>query len=250
MKPIKITEEIRRVTIAEIEKLLSDMKLANGKLTYSKEWVWSVEDDQKALVHIESLAWNKMWLLINSFNYEVAWHGIACKVSPEKYIIKDIIVYPQTVTGATVSTDQNEYEKWLMSLDDDEFNNLRFQGHSHVNMDVSPSSVDLSHQESILSQLGDKDFYIFAIFNKKGEFDMKIYDMEENTLYEKKDIVLEYDMKDFLANAKKLVNISKTYYGGYCGNRLKNSKKKQGEEEKSKQGSITSKKDEYNFWYY
>ena len=88
----------------------------------------------------------------------MAWCAERCE-EKDTYLISDILVYPQEVTGSTVTTDQNEYEMWLMKQEDDVFNNIRMQGHSHVNMSTSPSSVDLNLYDGILSQL-DSDMFI------------------------------------------------------------------------------------------
>lgn len=166
------------------------------------------------------MAWEKMQLLVKEFDKEVAWHGIAERCEEkDTYLISDILVYPQEVTGSTVTTDQSKYENWLMSHDDEVFNNIRMQGHSHVNMAVSPSSVDLSLYERILDQLSSDMFYIFMIWNKRGEKTVKIYDLRENILFETADVTVTIkgmeDMTEFLEEAKELV-VTKTYnYGGY-----------------------------------
>lgn len=84
------------------------------------------------------------------------------------------------------------------------------QSHSHVNMSTSPSAVDLTHQEKILSQLSSDMFYIFMIWNKKMEHTAKIFDLKNNTLYENKDIDVvignnNIDIKGFVDTSKKLV---------------------------------------------
>ncbi|MDE6150096.1 MAG: hypothetical protein K2F81_08405, partial [Ruminococcus sp.] len=92
---------------------------------------------------------------------------------------------------ATVNTDQEKYEMWLMGHDDDVFNNIRMQGHSHVNMGVTPSTVDTSLYERILDQLDDTMFYIFMIWNKKKDKTVKIYDLKKNVLFDTSDVTVE-----------------------------------------------------------
>jgi hypothetical protein len=76
-----------------------------------------------------------------------------------------------------------------MKLDDDTFSSLRMQGHSHVNMSVSPSPQDLTDQATTLDQMGSGcKFYIFMVWNKRLERDARIYDLEENLLYESGDV--------------------------------------------------------------
>ena len=163
-----------------------------------------------------------MQILIREFNDEVAWHGIATRCEEkDTYLISDILVYPQEVTGTTVTTDQEKYQMWLMEQEDDIFNNIRMQGHSHVNMATSPSSVDLNLYESILDQLSGDMFYIFMIWNKSGSKTVKIYDLRENILFETSDVTVSIkdvgDMSGFLKEAKELVQ-KKTYTPTYGGN--------------------------------
>lgn len=163
-----------------------------------------------------------MQILIREFNDEVAWHGIATRCEEkDTYLISDILVYPQEVTGTTVTTDQEKYQMWLMGQEDDIFNNIRMQGHSHVNMATSPSSVDLNLYESILDQLSGDMFYIFMIWNKSGSKTVKIYDLRENILFETSDVTVSIkdvgDMSGFLKEAKELVQ-RKTYTPTYGGN--------------------------------
>jgi hypothetical protein len=170
-----------------------------------------------------------MVMLVKEFDKEVAWHGVCSRREDksDEYVIEDIVVYPQEVTGATVEMDTEQYAKWIEdNIEDERFNHIHMQGHSHVNMGTTPSSVDLNHQEEILNMLGDDDFYIFMIWNKSFSSTNKIYDLRENILFEDKDITVKIiggveDLDEFLKNAKDMVK-TKTYvytpgtqYGGY-----------------------------------
>ena len=62
------------------------------------------------------------------------------------------------------------------------------QGHSHVNMGVSPSGVDNSHRAEILKQLEADMFYIFMIWNKSLNIHTLVYDLQRNVLFEDDDI--------------------------------------------------------------
>jgi len=219
-KPIKITQEHIDEVRAEFELALSNMKLADGKISYTKTFGSNAE---KTVVYFTSDAWTKMIALIQEFSDEVAWHGLARRSNdPVGYVIYDILVYPQEVTGATVNTDQEKYQSWLMAHDDDVFNNIRMQGHSHVNMGTSPSSVDTTHQEKILDQLDDDMFYIFMIWNKRFESNTKVYDLAKNTLYENGDVSVKLldggiGLDAFIESAKGMV-AKKAYTSAYNGN--------------------------------
>lgn len=237
-KMIKLTPECLAEIRKDFESSLQGAKVADGKISYTKTFGYI---NRKAKVFFTETAWQKMQTLIREFSTEVAWHGVAYRgddESKDEYYITDILVYPQEVTGGTVNTDQEKYEMWLMMHEDDVFNNIRMQGHSHVNMGTSPSSVDTAHQEKILAQLEDDMFYIFMIWNKRGEKTIKIYDLAKNILFDGTDVTVEVQddgtgMSAFLAEAKKMVADKKPavqtttngyrggyggYYGGYSGN--------------------------------
>lgn len=213
-KPIKMTPEYLQQCRDEFEKALTATKLADGKITFTKTFT---ADAKKAEVHFTSLAWRKMTALLRGFDKEVAWHGVAFRgddESKDEYIIEDIVVYPQEVTKATVEMDTEKYAVWLMENDEDErLNNLHMQGHSHVDMAVTPSSVDLHHQEEILNMLGDDDFYIFMIWNKSLARNVKVYDMKKNVLFENPDVSVTYEpdeLDEFVDAAKKMVTCKVT----------------------------------------
>lgn len=220
-KVIKLTDEQLQECRKDFDTALSTMKLTDGKISFIKT---IAAPNEKATLYFDPLAWRKMLTLVKEFDKEVAWHGVAYRGDDEaknEYYISDILVYPQKVTGATVNTDQEKYEMWLMQHDDEVFNNIRMQGHSHVNMNTSPSGVDETHQAKILEQLEDDMFYIFLIWNKSNSKFIKIYDLKKNILFETTDVSVEVlddgsGIDEFLEEAKKLVEDkpTTTYYSG------------------------------------
>ena len=226
---IKMTPEYMEECRSDFEKALQLAKLSDGKLNFTKTFA---SGDRKAKIFFTPPAWAKMVILINEFDKEVAWHGVAHRLGeaegeampagPEcEYIITDILVYPQEVTASTVEMDTEKYATWLMeNIEDERFNAIRMQGHSHVRMGPTPSSVDLNHQEEILQMLGDNDFYIFMIWNKSFASNIKVYDMKENTLFENSDVSVKIldevgDLNEFLADAKAMVKDRVYSYNSY-----------------------------------
>lgn len=223
-KIIKMTQELqaqcRKEFYREFEEAISKGKLVDGKLSFSKSFGTV---DQKAQVYFSEMAWLKMTTLLREFSKEVAWHATAYRVpgDVDAYFIGDILVYPQTVTPSSVDMDTEKYAMWIMENEDkdERFSNIRAQMHSHVNMAVSPSSVDITHQEEILHQLEDDGFYIFMIWNKSLNVNIRIFDMQKNLMFENTDVtwsVLDGDigLSAFLAEAKKQV-VDKATYSGY-----------------------------------
>lgn len=205
-RPIKLTDQIFKTVMEEFAAAVKNMKMTDGNVSYTKTFKWKGED--RATLVFTERAYSKMMALVNGFSTEVAWHG-TCRRDDEdssKFIIDDILIYPQVVTGATVNTDQGPYQTWLYQLEDGVFNNLRMHGHSHVNFSTSPSKTDLDHQAKILSQLEDDMFYVFIIWNQKGEHTIKIYDLKNNTLYDDSDITVVVEgYQSFLKDAEEMV---------------------------------------------
>lgn len=216
---IGFIEAAKAAFAAALEKTSKDAKF-DGKVKFDFDFA---KVEEKAILYFTETAWMKMQYLIAVFGSECAWHGVVERHGEDKseFIVKDILVYPQQVTGATVTTDQTEYEDWMNALDDDTFNALKFHGHSHVNMGVTPSSVDNEHQRGIVSQLNDSQFYIFGIFNKSGNRWLKIFDMKRNIAFEKDDIEVKILMDgskcfDLMEDAdKKITTKTVSYAGGY-----------------------------------
>lgn len=152
------------------------------------------------------LAYLKMITIINETNSECAWHGFVTR-DGNKYIINDIEVYPQIVSGATVDADEEKYPLWVIQHTDEQICSMRLQGHSHVNMGTSPSGTDLAFFDDLTKQV--RDYYIFIIQNKKGEFNLRLVNKEQGYILEGLDYTIE-GIDDWYNQAKELLQ-TKTY---------------------------------------
>ena len=134
-------------------------------------------------VYITTQAYTKMRMLVDKTTTEIGWYGIVNKVPglTGVYVIEDIIVYPQKVTGATCEQLDDKMFEFEMSLTTDQVNHKRFHGHSHVNMGTTPSGVDEQFYHDILTQV--TDFFIITVTNKRNEYTTRVYDMEHNILF-------------------------------------------------------------------
>ena len=222
-KPIMMTEAFKQECRADFEKALALTKCADGRLNFTKVFA---DLNRKATIFFTPIAWTKMTKLLQEFDNEVAWYGVTERgADPDKdeYIIRDILVYPQRVTGATVDMDPVECSKWVqehMEQGDERFNSFCMQGHSHVKMATSPSGTDIHHQEEILRDVRKNGFYIFMIWNKYLVSTNKIYDLQKNVLFENTDITVDVlcdgeTVSDFIAEAKSQVKETTYYYNGY-----------------------------------
>ena len=170
---------------------------------------------ESAVVWLTPEAYRKTLALVTGFTDEVAWHGTVSRIDEagatgnDGFVIEDILVYPQEVTGNTVNTDQTAYTEWLYGLDDDTFDKIRMHGHSHCNMGVTPSGVDDAHRRKLLGQLEDGMFYIFMIWNKSLSVHTFVYDKSKSVPYENGDVdvrlIGDEGMDAFLADAREKV---------------------------------------------
>ena len=190
MKKIKMTKADIGKFIEELAVKLSQEKGIPEKVTWELNPDVKLKDEEKVEVIFETEAYEKMQALIEEAKKEIGWYGVVEREGDKTFIIKDLLLCPQVVTGATVKTDDKEYIGWLDSLDDYTVNHMRFYGHSHVNMSTFPSSTDKTHYNEMIQNCND--FYIFGIFNKSGARWFNIYDVENNILYEDSDIKYQF----------------------------------------------------------
>lgn len=222
---IRLNDKDKKAIAIDVMKKLQEILNGNfeNKATLSFEVNnLTVETTTRPRIIISTRAGLKMSELVRNCTKEVGWHGFVEKTDENTYVITDIIVYPQTVTGTTVNTDELEYAQWLMKLSTNEVKQMRFQGHSHVNMGCSPSSVDLDLYNKYLASLTNEDFYIFFICNKRGDVYALLYDLKTNTKYNTADIdiIKETDMSAWYEEVKQNIKEDKPIpkiatYGSY-----------------------------------
>lgn len=205
MRLIKITQQmvksIRQSLIKQIDAELKNTLIQSDQVTlkYNVSELYkntSAPQYKKPVIAFSAEAYLKLITLVNELNTEVGMHGIVEKFNmddQEIYYISNILVYPQTVSGATCDSSDN-YHEWISQQDDDTINMLRFQAHSHVNMGTNPSAVDTQHQQNMLTQI--KDYYIFAIVNKRNDVWINLYDIAKGIVFETDDILLEIWIND------------------------------------------------------
>ena len=165
MKLLNIDLQVKQDMLTEFAKYLNSLKNEPlSKISFEKKIEESIKKDVvKPKVYYTSLAYWKLKTLVDQCSTELGWHGTVQRLENNIFIIEDIYVYPQTVTGTTVTADTEEYAKWKMTLSDEQYNSLRYFGHSHVNMGCFASGTDLTLQQDYLKTLPDKEFYIFRV---------------------------------------------------------------------------------------
>lgn len=224
-KPIKLTEENINSAIEEFRDKITKFRMVDGSINYKHNFKF--QGNISANLMFTHTAYIKINALVREFSSEVAWYGVGERVDDNSYLITDILVYPQKVTGATVDLNEGEYAKWRYeNLEDERFSHIVLQGHSHVNFKASPSGTDDEHMQQILDQLDDEQFYIFIIVNKSGDIYTKIYDFANNVMYEDADVdcklIADFDLTEFITDAKSRVEnkvIAPKYNSPYNGSK-------------------------------
>lgn len=205
-RPIQLTDELIETCAQEFREEISKTNLSGGVLNYTSSFLWTGDKD-KAHITFTTTALAKLVALVKEMDKEVAWHGLVTRIgNGSDFRVSDILTHPQTVTGAAVDTDQAEYERWLMDLDDEVFKQVRLQAHSHVNMAVTPSGTDEAHQKSIIEQLHDDQFYIFMIWNKSMSSTVRVYDLKNNTYYDGDDVIMAVEGDDIDAKLGRYID--------------------------------------------
>ncbi len=243
MKPIFLKDDEKQKLIQEFTEALNKQSMLDGEFSFNRKYTMKNEEKVRALIVFTASAFTKMMMLVQSFDSEVAWHYLTRRgTDPATFEVYDVLVYPQVVTGATVNTDDESYTKFMMDLTDEQAEFMHGQGHSHVNMATSPSSVDKQHQYSIIQTMGGQGFYLFQIWNKRLESTSILYDFDNNVLYEDKDIDVDIVDEDglpiswFISDAKDHVVKKTAVTSNYpTSNYLpKETKKEKKEKEASK----------------
>lgn len=189
-KYIQVKPATEREILEAFKSFLRNAKSNTGVIDF-KYNLNSPKVKVKPLITFTTTAYMKINTLVQSTSTEIGWHGTVKKIEPNNYIVTDIVVYPQVVTGATVDAPEEEYAKWLTAMPDEIFNELRLQGHSHVNFTVTPSGTDNNFYNNILQNLEKTDFYIFMIVNKRGDLNIWLYDFSQNMIFEKEDLQID-----------------------------------------------------------
>lgn len=188
MKYIALPKTSEEDILNQFKDYITKHKSNTGKINFTYDYSKPVFKGKKPTIVFTTTAWLKVKALVDKCSTEIGWHGLVERKKGNMYCITDILVYPQTVTGATVNADDTEYPKWLMQISDDDFNKLKMQGHSHVNFATTPSGTDNNFYNKLLQNMQDEDFYVFMIINKRNDLNIWIYDFKNNIIFEKEDI--------------------------------------------------------------
>jgi len=128
-----------------------------------------------------NLAYEKMWHYVDIADEEISWLGSVEEIETSgqsDYFIKDVFLLRQENGAASTEiTEQGlvDLVQELLKLPNGNklYQEIRFWGHSHVNMETQPSSQD-ERQMELFEQSGHQ-FFIRAILNKRGKISFTLY---------------------------------------------------------------------------
>ena len=144
-------------------------------------------------IHFTYDAISKIWKLVDLASLEVGWLGEVEQIDDFEYEVYEIHLLEQTVHAAETNLSEEGLVKFFFDDNNLEIvDKIRFWGHSHVNMGVSPSTTDLE----TISQLQENsfDYFIMGIFNKSRDIHLEIY--EEQLILSDLDYEIHYPHTD------------------------------------------------------
>ena len=126
--------------------------------------------------------WERIQYLVSKCTKEVGWLGLVEKINND-YLITEIFVPEQTVTGAETDISSTAMAALAMQLlrENKDPSKLRYWGHSHVNMSVSPSTTD---ENQVAEYLETCNYFIRGIYNKSNASKVDVYDRDRGVAYQ------------------------------------------------------------------
>lgn len=220
MKPIKLSEEMQ---IELFQKFFEKFKEEINNIAFNtdsasiniKTNISEVAKEKVRIIYTQE-AFLRMQALVDFFDTEVAWYGLVERLSEKEFRVYDVKMCKQYVNGAKVDTEDEDALEFFNNLTDNEAEHLHFQAHSHVKMSTGASGVDIQNQTDTVKNMGNSGFFIFQIWNKSGDINTYLYDLDNNVFYDRKDVVIEIEdalgtIDDFLVSIADLVKEKKTY---------------------------------------
>lgn len=117
--------------------------------------------------------------LVDKCKQEVGWLGLMEQIEDTNaYLVTEIFVPEQKVHGAETDILPEALLELHNGLEEagKDPNQLRYWGHSHVNMSTGPSGQDI--KQVMEYRDGGIEFFVMAIYNKKGENNVEFFDFD------------------------------------------------------------------------
>jgi len=151
------------------------------------------EEPKAPMVIYTTEVYHQVCWLVRQAKAEVGWWGLVDVTDDGDYLITEIFVPKQEVTGVTTDIEAEAMTELALELMDRNLDpgKLYYYGHSHVNMGVSPSMQD---EENTDQYLADCPIFIREIRNKKGDVKVDVFDTNAGVVYQCVDVFAEHDL--------------------------------------------------------
>ena len=135
------------------------------------------------IVFFSDFAWAQLWNIVDICEKEVGWFGLVEELEGGNYMIEELFVPEQEVSGTTTDIEPEDLAKLVEQLESEgkDSSKLRYWGHSHVNMDVRPSGTD---EDQIEEYLDHCEWFIRGIHNKKRSSKVDVYNVEAGLVHQ------------------------------------------------------------------
>lgn len=147
-------------------------------------------------IYVTQKALYKMRYYIDKTDKEIGWLGYVDKISDTCYLIEDVFLLKQKVHSTTTEIDPDALASLATDLIKQGeqgialYNKIRLWGHSHVDMSTSASYQD----DKQMDDFATSNFYIRLIGNKRGEWNVCLYDFTNNILWSDLEMKLYFDV--------------------------------------------------------
>lgn len=172
-------------------------------------------------IRLTPRVYHDMLHIVDEAEKEIGWLGTV-DVSEfggrTYYRLDEIYIVEQEVSHTETGLDEEGQAKLAEALLKEPnglelVNRLRFWGHSHVRMGVSPSGQDDAQMEHFREN--GCDWFVRAIANKNGKIKFDVFDFESGILFEDVPWAIEYeeeeDRRDYWKDQIKEKVTEKTY---------------------------------------
>jgi len=134
------------------------------------------------IVYIEPRAFQKMQQIVDECSLEVGWFCTVNKLANADYLIDEVYLPEQEVTGTETDIPADALEETYLAIlaEGKDPSTMYAWFHSHVNMGVSPSGQDETQVETFLQTC---PVFIRGIMNKQGHIKVDLYLRDEGIAY-------------------------------------------------------------------
>lgn len=138
--------------------------------------------DYPPMVYMTREVFSRMWHFVDIADKEVSWLGTVRQTQYGNFLIEEVFLLEQEVSATQTEISEDGIARLAQELIDtrqdgvDVVNRIRFWGHSHVQMDTSPSGQDENQMQHFQQ---DCAWFVRGILNKLGcmRFDIFLWDI-------------------------------------------------------------------------